>query len=197
MIELELLHYGYLFVFFGAIAEGDATLLTASFLARRGYLDFRWVLIVAALGTIVANQTYFEWARRKGPGWISNFPKAKPRIETITMWTKNYGGLLILASRFLFGFRTLVPLVCGATGIDRWRFTVWNLIGAVVWATSVGTVGYFGAHALTKVLADIRGHEKLIAAGIAVCTVVLIAWKTHGRDWVDMWKISSAGPPFD
>lgn len=197
MIELELLHYGYLFVFVGAIVEGDATLLTASFLARRGYVDFLWVLIVAALGTIAANQTYFELARRKGPNWISNFPKAKPRIETITSWTTNYGGPLILASRFLFGFRTLVPVVCGASGMNRWRFTLWNLIGAVVWSVSVGTVGYLGAHALTLVLADIRSHERLVAAGIAVCTVVLIAWRTRGRDWIDIWKLSSAGPRLD
>ena len=56
MIQLELLHYGYFFVFLGTVFEGDATLLTAAFLARRGHLDLLWVLALATLATLLADE---------------------------------------------------------------------------------------------------------------------------------------------
>lgn len=90
MIQLELLHYGYLFVFFGTIIEGNATLLTAAFLAHRGRLNLFWVLVFAAAATLLADQAYYLIARRKGEAWISSRIDADSRLGRITRWTKEY-----------------------------------------------------------------------------------------------------------
>jgi membrane protein DedA with SNARE-associated domain len=187
VIEVQLLHYGYLFVFVGAILEGDATLLTASFLARRGYLLFQPVILVAGTATIAANQVYFEFARRQGPRILNAYPAAQPRVAKISAWVPRFGGPVVLASRFMFGLRTLVPMVCGASGMSQWRFAAWNVAGAILWAGTFGAAGYLGAHALTIALSDIRRHEVTLAAGIAVIAVALTAWVTRGRDWSDFW----------
>lgn len=188
VIQVELLHYGYIFVFIGAILEGDATLLTASFLARRGYLQFLPVLLVAGMATIAANQIYFEIARRQGPNVLSAYPAAARRVARVSAWLPRFGGPIVLASRFLFGFRTLVPVVCGATGMSPWRFAVWNVAGAILWTVTFGSAGYMGAHALTIALSNIKRHEVSLAFAIAIMVVVIIAWVTRGRDWSDLWR---------
>lgn len=189
MIELELLQYGYLFVFLGSIAEGDATLLAAAFLAHRGYMQFAWVLILAFLGTVIASQVSFEFGRRKGRAKLAAYSTAASRIERISQWTSRFGGAFVLASRFLFGFRTLAPVVCGATGMNPLRFTIWNLAGAAIWTLAFGIAGYSGAQLLTLFMTDIRRHEKAIAIGIAISALLMIGRATRGNDWLDFLRL--------
>ena len=190
MLERELLHYGYALVFLGAMVEADATLLTASFLAHRGYFHMPWVLMLAFAATVLANQIFYAVARAKGMSWLSGRAGTDQRLEKILSWSRERGGWLLLASRFLFGLRTLTPLVCGATGMRAGRFAAWNVTGAVVWTAAFGAAGYFGAHALTWLVDDVRRHEKAIAAALALGSLLFIGWRTHGRDWYDIWSIS-------
>ncbi len=190
MIETELLHYSYLFIFVGTVIEGDATLLTAAFLAHRGYFRLSLVLVVAGLSTLFASHAYYMVARRTGTKWLEQSQDA--RFERIVRWSRAYGGLLLLASRFMIGFRTLIPIVCGATGMSPVRFALWNGFGALVWACTVGFVGYLGGHALTILIGDIRQHEKAIAVVVAVSVAGLILWRTHGRELFDAWSLRRA-----
>jgi membrane protein DedA with SNARE-associated domain len=186
-MEAELLHYGYLFVLVGVIVEGDATLLSASFLARHGYFSLLYVVGIAAIATSSVTQAYFELARRRGPGIVKSYPAASRRVERVFLWLTKYGALLVVASRFLVGFRTLVPVVCGASGMKRWRFAMWNVTGAVCWAGAVASAGYAGAHGLAVVLADIRRHELIMAGGLAMMALGVTAWFGRGREWRDFW----------
>jgi len=192
LIETELLRHGYLFVFLGTIFEEDATLLTAAFLAHRGYLRFSWVLIIAALSTIVANQTYFLIARRTGIRWLNTTRAGRPKAETIISWSQKHGALLIVASRFMPGVRTLITVVSSVTGMEAPRFLVWNAVGAFCWTMTVGFAGYLGGHAFTIILHDIGGHEKIVAAALAIGSAGLILWKTRGRDLLDLWSLRRA-----
>ena len=92
----------------------------------------------------------------------------------------------------MIGFRTLIPIIAGATGMDPVRFFVWNAIGAFVWALTFGFAGYLGGHVFTILLDDIRHHEKAVASVLALGTAGLILWKTHGRDLLDLWSLRKA-----
>jgi membrane-associated protein len=39
--------------------------------------------------------------------------------------------------------RTYITVVAGATRMDRAKFMVWSLVGAVVWVVSITAIGYF------------------------------------------------------
>ncbi len=189
MIESELLHYGYLFVALGTVFEGDATLLTAAFLAHRGYLRLSWVMSIAGLSTLAANQIYYLLARRAGGRWLASPASGGPKMQKILTWSRDHGGWLLLASRFMVGFRTLIPAVCGATRMSPVRFFAWNLAGAVLWALAFGFAGYAGGHLLTLMVDDIRHHEWTVAAVLAGGVAAAILWKTHGRDLADIWVL--------
>lgn len=190
MIETELLHYGYLFILLGVIVEGDATLVTASFLAHRGYFSLSLVLLITILVTFVANHVYYAAARRSGQRWLVN--RRDARIERIIVWSRNRGGLLLLASRFMIGFRILVPVVCGATGMKPASFVLWNALGAVIWAGVFAIAGYVGGEVLTLLMDDLRRHEKLVAGVLAVTIAGTILWRTHGRELFDAWSLRRA-----
>jgi membrane protein DedA with SNARE-associated domain len=189
VIESELLHYGYLFVFAGTIVEGDATLLTAAFLAHRGYFKLSWVLLIAALSTAAASHVYYLIARRNGPALLETVGKGNAKLERIVAWSRRSGGLLLVGSRFMIGLRTLIPVVCGATGMSASRFIGWNVTGAVLWAAAFGSAGYLGGHLVSAVVGDIRRHERLLAGILGAATLGYVLWRTHGREIRDIWLL--------
>ena len=187
MIETELLHYGFLFVILGTVIEGDATLLTAAFLAHRGYFRLSLVFLVAGLTTLIASHVYYQIARASGMKWLEQ--RRDPRLDRIIGWSRSHGGLLVVASRFMIGFRTVVPIVCGATGMSPARFIFWNSLGALIWAAAFGWAGYLGGHLLSTFLDDLRHYEKGLAVVFTVAVAGLILWRTHGRELFDAWSL--------
>lgn len=188
----ELLHYGYLFIILGTVVEGDATLLTAAFLAHRGYFRLSWVLIVAGLSTTVASQVYYVAARRAGDRVLGRLGGNAQRFAQIAAWSRRRSSLLIVASRFMIGFRTLIPLVCGVVGVPSGRFALWNAAGAALWTITFGLAGYLGGHALAILMEDIRRHEKVLAALVALTTASIILLKSRGTDVRDLGLVRAA-----
>ena len=188
-METELLKYGYLFIFLGTLVEGDATLLTAAFLAHRGYFRLPWVMAVAFLASVIASHAYFLVARHNGAKLLDMAKNRGAKVEWIISWSSRRGGLLLIASRFMFGLRTLIPIVCGATGMRPGRFVLWNSVSAIIWAVSFGVAGYLGGQLSTVLVADIRRHEKALAAILAIAVAGFVLWRTHGRELRDIWLL--------
>jgi membrane protein DedA with SNARE-associated domain len=179
MLEI-LVRYAYVALFAGSIVEGDATLITAGFLAHRGYLRLWLVILVAAAATTMANEFYYRVARIHGEGMLRQKADRDPRLARVRRWIQSKGGLLLFCSRFMWGFRIAIPMACGAVAMPRKRFSVINAVGAVAWAVLVGLAGYFLGHGLELWLVGLRRYEWEIA-GFMLCGVfiVLLAWKSR------------------
>lgn len=179
MLAAFILRYGYALVFVAAAIEGDATLVTAAFLAHRGYLRIDLVIVVAALATVGINQVYFRIGRRYGQERVAVMRDNRLSGRVIA-WVERYGAPLAFCSRFLYGFRIAVPAACGATRMPLLVFSLADTAGAAVWAGLVGLAGFAIGHVLDGVVSDLRAHEWWLASGLFVAALGLLAW--HGRD---------------
>lgn len=180
MLITALLHYGYILLFIAAALEGDASLLTATFLARRGYFSLTGVMATAAVATCCANQVYYWLGRRHARS-------ALDRLHTHRLfgWLRKslaqHAPLLLFVSRFLYGLRIAIPLGCGAVGMRPIVFLGLDLAGAVLWSTVIGLAGWAIGHSLEVLVVDIRRHEGLIALGLLAATFAILAFR--GRDY--------------
>jgi membrane protein DedA with SNARE-associated domain len=179
MFTYLILRYGYALIFVAAAVEGDATLLTATFLARRGYLHLGLVMLVAASATIAINQGYFWVGRRYGPMRLAAMREHQTSRRAL-VWVEQHGLALVAGSRFVYGFRIAIPAACGATRMSPLTFSVSDIFGAMVWVGLVGGGGYAIGHLLTILFADLRAHEWWIADVVFVGALVVLAM--HGRD---------------
>lgn len=180
MIEAELVRYGYAVLFFGVALEGDLFLLAAAFLAHRGYLHLGWVIAVATLGTLAADQVYYQLARWRGRDAFARRAASDPRFERVRRWIETRGTLLLFLSRFMYGFRIAIPASCGAIGMPAVRFTVVNFIGSVVWAVCFGLAGYAFGNALEVLLADVARYERAIAVVLLLTGAVVLVLRGRG-----------------
>src|SRR6478735_11548618 len=146
MLSDLVVQYGYLMVVAGVIVEGDATVVTAAFLAHRGYLKLSVVMALAAITSMTMNQIYFRLGRRHG---VDHVAKADGRklFRNIVHHTRKHAIWLVLLSRFVFGFRMAIPATVGALGMSMTRFLVADIFGAIIWAASLGATGYVAGHA--------------------------------------------------
>src|SRR5713101_8192956 len=133
MLTTELLRYGYVLLFVAAAIEGDASLLTATFLAHLGYFNLAAVIATAAAATCCANQTYYWLGRRHARSALDRL-RSHRLFGRLRKALGQHSPLLLFASRFLYGLRIAIPLGCGAVGMSPAVFFGVDLAGAVLWS---------------------------------------------------------------
>lgn len=176
-LEALIEHYGYLALVVGTLFEGETILVLGGFLAHRGYLELPWVILAALAGSLSGDQLLFFLGRRHSSYVLSRFPSLHARIETAVLRLRRYQTLLILAFRFLYGFRTVTPFVIGMSPVPTMKFAILNAVSAMLWASVIGTAGYLFGNALEALLGDIRRYEVEMMAGILVVGAAI--WLIH------------------
>lgn len=164
--------YGYLAVAVGSFLEGETVLVVAGFAAHRGYLEFRYVVLAAFLGSLSGDQLYFFLGRSHGAALLAKRPRWQDQVSRVHRILERRQVLFIIAFRFglVWGFRTVAPFVIGMSRVPTSRFLLFNAIGAAAWALSVGALGYFMGHGLELLLGDVKRYEReaflfLVAVG--------------------------------
>ena len=174
-MEILLLKYGYLLLFLGVIFEGEAFLIAGSFLANQGYFHIVTVSLVALAANTLSAQIYYTAARARGRKWFdARFP-AKSSYRRIIDWVGRHDNWLLLMSRFLFGFRIVIPAACGAFGMSVPRFVTLNVIAGIMWVIPTALAGYFFGASVTTFLKGAKQYttEVTLIGGLLAVALFL------------------------
>jgi membrane-associated protein len=126
---------------------GDSLLFAAGALAANPTMGLNilalWtVLMVAAIlgdtvnywiGQAVGTRVFKDDARILKTAYL---------VKTQEFFAK-YGGKTIILARFMPIVRTYAPFVAGASRMDYGKFLLFNVVGALLWVTSMLFAGYF------------------------------------------------------
>lgn len=171
--------YGYPVVFAGALFEGETVIIAAGFLAHCGYLKLQWVILLAFLGGFTSDQVLFRVGRGTGNAVLERSPRWRLRADRVRGVLHKHQNLLMLSFRFLYGTRIVTPVVIGISRLSAKRFFWLNGAGALIWATAVGSAGYFFGQFLGVLLVDIKKHERWIALGIVAIGTGIWLFRTY------------------
>ncbi len=158
--------YGYFALLFGTFVEGETILLLAGFMAWQGVLEMPLVITFATAGATAGDQLYFYLGRYRRDWLFKRFPAIRKKAERVYSWVERYPDLIIIASRFFYGFRIATPIVLGTSRVASWRYSIFNLIGAIIWAIAVSTAGYFLGDMLEKLIGDMHKIQHYLFLGI-------------------------------
>ena len=171
--------YGYLAVFVGAFLEGETILALAGLAAYRDYLDFRIVVIVACIAGFLGDQLYFFLGRYRGQAILRRYPDFEVRAHRFDAMLTRWHAPLIIAIRFMYGFRIVGPILLGMGRVPSWKFIVYNFIGAAIWAPLIAGIGYLFGEIVQSVLHDVKRIEIYLFATILAAGVLGFLW--HAR----------------
>jgi membrane-associated protein len=165
------------YVLLAAVCAGDAVfpllpsetmVIAAAVLAAQGRLEIVLVVIAAAVGALLGDNSAYGVGRsglRRLADRLMNSEKSRRRLAWARSQLQDHGGWIIVVARFIPGGRTATTYVAGTVGMPwRSRFLPADGVAVTLWALYSSALGYFGGTAFK----DNFWLPMLIAAGASI-----------------------------
>ncbi|MDB5849313.1 MAG: hypothetical protein JWP29_3065 [Rhodoferax sp.] len=125
---------------------GDSLIFVVGALCGVGLMNFPLACGVLLVAAILGDQSNYMIGRHFGPKvfqWENSRFFNKRAFDQAHAFYEKYGGFTIIAARFMPFIRTFAPFVAGVAAMDRRKFSLFNVSGAVLWVFGIATAGYF------------------------------------------------------
>ncbi|MBA2672809.1 VTT domain-containing protein [Ramlibacter sp.] len=161
---------------------GDSLLFVVGALCGLGLMSYPLSIALLLAAAVLGNQSNYAIGRYFGPRvfqWEDSRFFNKRAFEQAHAFYEKYGGVTIVAARFMPFLRTFAPFVAGVAHMTRAKFTMYDVTGGALWVAGVITAGYlFGG------IPWVKEHlDKIIWAMILLPGVVILigAWKARRK----------------
>jgi membrane-associated protein len=124
---------------------GDSLLFVVGTLAGAGLLNYPLAMALLLLAAVAGDQVNYHIGRHFGPkvfGWEQSRWFNRRAFDQAHAFYERYGGITLVLARFMPFVRTFVPFVAGVAEMTRSKFTMYNVLGAVLWVVGLVTAGY-------------------------------------------------------
>ena len=167
----------------GIPLPGETALITGGILASNGKLSIELVIVFAAAGAIVGDNIGYVIGR-KGGRYLLERPGrfARQRHEVLRIgepFFERHGSKAVFFGRWILGLRTWASWLAGANEMHWARFFLWNALGGISWATTIGLLAYFVGHSVETAIGQF-GIYALVAVLLAGGVFVL-AHRRHRK----------------
>ncbi len=161
---------------------GDSLLFVVGAMCGVGLMSYPLAVGLLFVAAVLGDQCNYSVGRYFGPKvfqWENSRFFNKKAFDQAHAFYEQYGGVTIIAARFMPFLRTFVPFVAGVAEMTRSKFTFFNVTGAALWVGGIVTLGYaFGNVPLVK-----EHMDKVIWALILVPGLFVLwgAWKVRRK----------------
>jgi membrane-associated protein len=129
------------------VVPSETSVVTAGVLAGAGEMSLALIVLCAAAGAVLGDNTAYGIGHRWGDDAVRKLARGERGSRGIR-WAKreldDRGGQLILVARFIPGGRTLVTLSAGSLGYPWRRFIAFDVVAGIGWSLYAALLGYFG-----------------------------------------------------
>jgi membrane-associated protein len=159
---------------------GDSLLFIVGAMCGAGLMNLPLVMGLLLAAAILGDQTNYTIGRYFGPRvfqWQDSRFFSRQGFDQAHAFYEKHGGITIILARFMPFIRTFVPFVAGVAEMTRSKFTLFNVVGGVIWVVGLTLAGYLFGN-----LPFVQTHlSKIIWALILVPGLIAIfgAWKTR------------------
>ncbi|WP_102141239.1 DedA family protein [Mycobacterium hubeiense] len=168
------------------VLPGDSLLFVAGMLAAgtatQGTANFQlWQLLVFIPIAAVAGSQIGYWIGR-GIGTSMFKPDARflkqKYLDEAHVFFEQRGPFAVVLARFVPIVRTLVPITAGAARMNYAVFTLYNIVGALIWGIGLTLLGYWLGQfeIIQKLLEPI-----LVAIVLASIAPIMLEWYKRRR----------------
>jgi membrane-associated protein len=161
---------------------GDSLLFVVGAMCGVGLMNYPLAMGLLFVAAVLGDQCNYSIGRYFGPKvfkWEQSRFFNKAAFNQAHAFYERYGGITVVAARFMPFLRTFAPFVAGVSEMTRSKFTLYNIGGAFLWVGSIVTAGYlFGNVPFVK-----ANLEKIIWAMILIpgLFVIVGAWKAKRK----------------
>src|SRR5690349_19299782 len=132
----------------GFFLPGDSLLFAAGLFCTPNkvvQLALPNVLVAAAAGALLGAQVGYLIGRRAGPRFLDrpDRPRLQDAVQRSRVALDRYGaGKAIVLARFIPLVRTVLNPMAGTVGVPVKVFTLWQVVGGLIWSIGLTLAGY-------------------------------------------------------
>jgi membrane-associated protein len=159
---------------------GDSLLFVVGAMCGVGLMSYPLAVGLLLAAAIMGNQCNYAVGRFFGPKvfqWENSKFFNKQAFYQAHAFYERYGGVTLVAARFMPFLRTFAPFVAGVAQMSRAKFAFFDVLGGVLWVVGIVTMGYyFGNFPWVK-----QHLDKIIWAMILIPTALVVLGALKGR----------------
>ena len=169
----------------GFFLPGDSLLFVAGYATVAGNslhlrLSLPIVLILAPIGAILGAQVGYEIGRRAGPRLFarpdSRLFKSEYVERTGTVFNEFGARRAVVLARFIPIIRTFLNPMAGTVRMPIRDFTIWNVVGGVVWTVGLILLGHGLGH-----VSFVRKHIEVLVLFVVLLSVSPLLFEISRR----------------
>jgi membrane-associated protein len=155
----------------GFFLPGDSLLVTAGLAAATGALDIGTLNVLLIIAAVLGDAVGYAFGRRSGKRILTKPPSRffkRSHLEKSREFYNRHGARTVVLARFIPVIRTFAPVVAGMSGMPYRKFVLYNVIGGVLWITSLTLIGYW----LGQTIPNITRYFHLVIGAIIVMSII-------------------------
>jgi membrane-associated protein len=161
----------------GIPSPGETALVLACVMASQGKLQIELVIAIAAAAAIVGDNVGYWIGRKAGRRVLESErgPFHRRRIALIAYGDRffaRHGAKAVFLGRWMALVRVTAAWMAGMNHMPFRTFFLWNALGGVTWALTVGLVAYWAGDGAVHVI-ERFGVGAAVALGVGIVAVVV------------------------
>lgn len=136
-------NWAYIIVFLWCMLEGELALILAGIFAHEGHVNLGLIIFIAGLGGFAGDQIYFYIGRYNKKYIQKKLRTQRRKFAIAHLLLQRFGWPIIFIQRYMYGFRTIIPMSIGLTRYSAKKFAFINLISAWAWAAITILLAWF------------------------------------------------------
>lgn len=139
--------WGYVVLFFYSLGGGFVAILAAGILSSGVIISINPLnifvcIFIAGIANFIGSSGLFYLARFQKVEVMKFFRNHKRKIALSYIWIKKYDFWIIFIQKYLYGIKTIIPIVIGFSKYNIKKFLIYNLLASLLWAMVVGGISY-------------------------------------------------------
>jgi undecaprenyl-diphosphatase len=166
----------------GLPVPGETALIASGLLANSGRLNIAVVIAVAAAAAIVGDNVGYAIGRSGGRRLLERPGAFQHHRQQLLVrgepFFERHGPKAVFLGRWVTGLRIAAAWLAGISRMP-WRvFLLWNALGGIAWAITVGLAAYLLGSTAEKLITTVG----LAGVGLVVLAAAgYLAWRQWGR----------------
>jgi len=126
-----------------SLGGGMVALAGAGILSALGKMDIGLSVAVATAANFAGDTLLFYMAQSNKSEVMKYMRRHRRKIAYTSLLMRRYGSLVVFIQKYIYGVKTLVPVMMGLSRYDLRRFVLLNIFASVAWGLIVGFGSYF------------------------------------------------------
>lgn len=158
-----------LLVITGLLAFGSAPLID---------IDIWWVCLAIGFSAFLGGEVGYLIGHKLGPRVFEKKESGLfsiKNVERTNAFFERFGALAVILARFVPIVRTFAPVAAGIGHMNYRKYSLYNLIGALIWGAGLTLFGYLLGY-IPPVATFVQNYIDIILIAAVVLTLIPTVW---------------------